>query len=62
MGLLEDAKLKEVLRVADVAAKEYGLEAALDKMAAEWAHLELGVLPYRETGTFVVKARCVALW
>ena len=55
MGLLEEGKLKEVLRVADVASKEWGIEQTLDKMAHEWAAIKLAVLPYRETGTYVIK-------
>ena len=61
LGLLEEGRLKEVAKVADTAGKEHGIEAALDKMAAEWAALQLQVLPYRETGTFVIKARVCAL-
>ena len=57
LGLLEDSKLKEVLKVADVAGKEFGIEQALDKMLSEWASLELSVVPYRETGTYVIKVR-----
>lgn len=57
-GLLEETKLKEVLKAADVAGKEFGIEVALDKMQAEWANLSLTVVPYRETGTSVIKACC----
>lgn len=55
MGLLEEGKLAEISKVADVAGKEFGIEQALDKMEAEWAGLELAVVPYRETGTHVIK-------
>ena len=33
---------------------------ALDKLAAEWEAAELGVIPYRDSGTHVVKARARA--
>lgn len=55
MGLLEEGKLAEISKVADVAGKEFGIEQALDKMEAEWAGLALAVVPYRETGTHVIK-------
>ena len=32
---------------------------ALDKLQAEWEGAELGILAYRESGTFIVKA-CAA--
>jgi hypothetical protein len=57
MGLLKENNLKEVMKVADVAGKEFAIEQALDKMRAEWDNLKLTVVPYRETGTFVVKVR-----
>lgn len=38
-----------------MAGKEWSIEVALDKMAAEWASAELAVLDYRDTGTFVIK-------
>lgn len=31
------------------------LPQALDKMAREWEHAELGVLEYRETRTYIIK-------
>jgi dynein heavy chain, axonemal len=55
MGLLKDNKLKEVLKVSDVAGKELSIEQTLDKMMNEWAHLELDIVSYRATGTFVIK-------
>ena len=44
-----------VTRVCDVAAKEYSIEQALEKMQREWEKADFIVLDYRETGTFVVK-------
>jgi dynein heavy chain, axonemal len=57
LGFLEENNLKEILKVADVASKEFAIEQALEKMAADWESVELGVLPYRETGTFVIKVQ-----
>ena len=38
-----------------MAGKEYSIESALDKMAAEWEGAPLQLLEYRATGTFVIK-------
>lgn len=54
-GLL--VHMASISKVADVASKEYSIEQALDKMGRDWEAAELTVLPYRETGTFVVKVR-----
>lgn len=36
---------------------------ALDKMVAEWDGAELQVMPYRETGTYIIKVgACVLPW
>eukprot|EP00878_Enallax_costatus_P016966 GHUV01017809.1.p1 GENE.GHUV01017809.1~~GHUV01017809.1.p1 ORF type:complete len:1283 (+),score=439.89 GHUV01017809.1:87-3935(+) len=52
-GLL--AHLDTITKVADVASKEYSIEQALDKLQREWEGAELGVLEYRDTGTYVIK-------
>ncbi|KAG1679690.1 hypothetical protein FOA52_006209 [Chlamydomonas sp. UWO 241] len=52
-GLL--SHLETITRVSDVAGKEFSIEQALDKMQGEWAAAEMGVLEYRETGTYVIK-------
>ncbi|KAG9260637.1 dynein heavy chain 1, axonemal [Astyanax mexicanus] len=46
----------EIARVAEVAAKEYGIEQALDKMQHEWSSVEFEVLPYKNTGTYILKS------
>ena len=53
MGLLEH--LEAITKVSDVAMKEYSIETTLDKMQAEWKEQTLGILEYRETGTYVVR-------
>ncbi|KAI9349443.1 dynein heavy chain and region D6 of dynein motor-domain-containing protein [Zopfochytrium polystomum] len=45
-----------ITKVCDVAGKEYSIEAALDKMDLEWKNIQLEILPYKETGTFIMKA------
>ena len=57
MGLLEEDSMKAVLKVSDIAGKEHSIEQALDKMQNDLGEVELGVLPYRETGTYIIKVR-----
>ncbi|KAJ3324532.1 Dynein heavy chain 1, axonemal, partial [Blyttiomyces sp. JEL0837] len=42
--------------VCDVAGKEYSIEAALDKMDTEWKNIALEIIPYKDTGTFIMRA------
>ncbi|XP_019911214.2 dynein heavy chain 1, axonemal [Esox lucius] len=46
----------EISRVAEVAGKEYAIEQALDKMEREWSTVAFEVLPYKETGTYILKS------
>ncbi|ORZ30920.1 dynein heavy chain and region D6 of dynein motor-domain-containing protein [Catenaria anguillulae PL171] len=48
-------KMDVLSKVSEEAGKEYAIEAALDKMENEWKSVVLEVLPYRETGTFIMK-------
>jgi len=52
-----DLKEKEevIVKVCESAGKEYAIEAALDKMWREWEPMSFEIVPYRETGTFVLK-------
>eukprot|EP00762_Andalucia_godoyi_P002130 ANDGO_02526.mRNA.1 Dynein-1-beta heavy chain len=45
----------EISEICDVAGKEYNIERALDKMEDEWKPVEFEVLPYKETGTYVIR-------
>jgi dynein heavy chain len=47
--------LEAVTKVCDVAGKEYAIEQALDKMEAEWKGVNLEIVEYRETQTYVLK-------
>ena len=60
MGLLEGENLELITKVSEIAGKEFAIEQALDKMQSEWGEVELIVLEYRETGTFVIKVRVMA--
>ncbi|KAL7843672.1 hypothetical protein AOLI_G00251840 [Acnodon oligacanthus] len=46
----------EIAHVAEVASKEYAIEQALDKMQHEWSSVMFEVLPYKETGTYILKS------
>ncbi|KNE63057.1 hypothetical protein AMAG_08223 [Allomyces macrogynus ATCC 38327] len=48
-------RLEMISKVAEEAGKEYSIEAALDKMEGEWRNVQLEVLAYRETGTYIMK-------
>ncbi|KAJ3111551.1 Dynein heavy chain 1, axonemal [Phlyctochytrium bullatum] len=54
MQLLD--RVDVITKVCDVAGKEYSIEAALDKMDAEWKNIVLEIIPYKDTGTFIMKA------
>lgn len=47
--------IEVIAKVAEVAGKEYSIEQALDKMESEWKPVMLEVMPYKETGTFIMK-------
>jgi len=45
-----------ITKVAEKAAKEFSIEQQLDKMETEWKSVKFDVLPYKQTGTFIIKA------
>ncbi|XP_076627799.1 dynein axonemal heavy chain 1 [Colletes latitarsis] len=53
LGIQEFEEL--VKTVADTAAKEYATEHTLNKMIAEWATIAMEILPYKNTGTYIIK-------
>ncbi|XP_053339456.1 dynein axonemal heavy chain 1 [Clarias gariepinus] len=48
--------IDEIALVAEVAGKEYAIEQALDKMQKEWSSITFEILPYKETGTYIMKS------
>ncbi|VDM15555.1 unnamed protein product [Hydatigera taeniaeformis] len=42
--------------ISEAATKEFNLEKALAKMKKEWEPLEFTLLPYRDSGTYIVSA------
>ncbi|XP_006892361.1 PREDICTED: dynein heavy chain 1, axonemal [Elephantulus edwardii] len=48
--------IESISKVAEVAGKEYAIEQALDKMEKEWSVIQFNVLPYKETGTYILKS------
>ncbi|KAK3782184.1 hypothetical protein RRG08_032935 [Elysia crispata] len=52
---LEDY-IDAIVKVSEVAAKEYAIELALNKMESEWETVEFELSPYKNTGTYMLKA------
>ncbi|XP_058647833.1 dynein axonemal heavy chain 1 isoform X3 [Onychostoma macrolepis] len=54
LGLQNHAE--EITQVAQEAGKEYAIEQALIKMEEEWSTVMFEVMPYKETGTYILKS------
>ncbi|XP_026131005.1 dynein heavy chain 1, axonemal isoform X1 [Carassius auratus] len=54
LGLQNHAE--EITQVAQEAGKEYAIEQALIKMEKEWSTVMFEVMPYKETGTYILKS------
>ncbi|KAL3881803.1 hypothetical protein ACJMK2_028195, partial [Sinanodonta woodiana] len=48
--------IQTIAKVAEVAGKEYSIEQALDKMEREWEPVCFEILPYKNTGTFILRS------
>ncbi|KAL7706715.1 dynein heavy chain cytosolic putative [Lotmaria passim] len=43
-----------LLRISEIASREYHIEVSLQKMRAEWAEMRMSVAPYKATGCFII--------
>jgi dynein heavy chain len=50
-----DKHIDKIAKVGEIAGKEYTIEQALDKMENEWKPIKFEVLPYKATGTYIIK-------
>jgi len=50
-----DKHIDKIAKVGEIAGKEYTIEQALDKMENEWKPIKFEVLPYKQTGTYIIK-------
>ncbi|XP_030840434.1 dynein heavy chain 1, axonemal isoform X1 [Strongylocentrotus purpuratus] len=50
-----EAHIDKIAKVAEIAGKEYSIEQALDKMEGEWKPVVFEIMPYKDTGTFIMK-------
>ena len=50
-----EAHQQAIELISKQAAQEYVLERSLDKMKADWNAVELECLPYKETGTYILR-------
>ncbi|KAM9856968.1 dynein axonemal heavy chain 1 [Aulostomus maculatus] len=48
--------MDDVAQVVELAGKEYAIEQALEKMEQEWSGIFIDVLPYKDTGTYILKS------
>ncbi|CAL7945370.1 unnamed protein product [Xylocopa violacea] len=53
LGIQEFEELVKI--VADTAAKEYATERTLNRMIEEWEPIVMELLPYKTTGTYIIK-------
>ncbi|XP_036367019.1 dynein heavy chain 1, axonemal-like isoform X1 [Octopus sinensis] len=47
--------IEVIAKVAEVAGKEYSIEQALNKMEKEWEPVLFEIMPYKNTGTHILK-------
>ncbi|EQC29095.1 hypothetical protein SDRG_13255 [Saprolegnia diclina VS20] len=48
-------QIDDIVKVAEAAGREYQIEAALNAMKTQWETIDLQILSYRETGTYIIK-------
>ena len=48
-------RMVELEEISDCASREHALETALDKMQADWQPLVFDLVPWRATGSYILK-------
>ncbi|KAF4320280.1 hypothetical protein JM18_005063 [Phytophthora kernoviae] len=56
LGLGLEAHIDAISRIGETAGKEYQIEKTLNTMEEQWAGVNLTIVDYRETETFVLKS------
>jgi dynein heavy chain len=51
-----EERIDAISEVASVASREYSIEIALQKMQSEWDEINLEIVPYKNTGTYILQA------
>ncbi|GFR40055.1 hypothetical protein Agub_g593 [Astrephomene gubernaculifera] len=57
VGIASHAELLQDL--SDAASREMALERSLDRMVAEWTGVKFEIVPWKNTGGFILKGSCV---
>lgn len=52
LGVYDHADM--IKQISDNASKEYTIELALNKMINEWEYVKLQLIPYKDTGTYIM--------
>ena len=47
--------LPRVVEISDIASREWSIEKVLSKMFEDWAPLELGLSPWKDSGVHIVR-------
>jgi dynein heavy chain len=55
MDMNLDEHVETISKIGEKAGKEHQIESALNNMMEQWLSIDLNILAYRETGTFVLK-------
>jgi dynein heavy chain len=53
--------LDVITKIGEMAGKEYQIEVSLDTMLSAWKEIYFEVVPYRETGTFIIRKTDVVM-
>ncbi|RLN92734.1 hypothetical protein BBJ28_00018197, partial [Nothophytophthora sp. Chile5] len=56
LGLGLEKHIDAISRIGETAGKEYQIEKTLNTMEAQWASINLAIVDYRETETYVLKS------